>query len=100
MRTLLDTIEHYLKEFDFPDPYLRQKQEENAGALALLKEHLEALDALDWRRRQETLVLYVLAGNMFDWGAKEVAKLLENKSVAFGFQQALDTIPGKFTFFF
>lgn len=95
MRSLLDTIEHYLKEFDFPDPYQKQKQEENQAALALLPEQLQALDALEWRERQETLVLHVLAGNMFDWGAKEVAKLLEDKSVEFGFKQALNTIPCK-----
>lgn len=93
MRSLLDTIEHFLKEFDFPDPYLKQKQMENDHAISLFAQHVAGLDQLDWLARQEKLILYLLAGNMFDWGAKEVAALLEMKD--FGFEQALTKIPGR-----
>jgi len=77
VRGLLDLREHCLQEFDFHDPYLRQKQVENNTALALLSDHLQSLQSLDWKLRQERLVVGFLAGNIFDWGAKEVALLME-----------------------
>jgi len=39
------------------------------------------------------LILGVLSGNIFDWGAKDVAKLLETTD--FGFKEAQAKIPGK-----
>ncbi|KAL0276032.1 UNVERIFIED_CONTAM: hypothetical protein PYX00_003707 [Menopon gallinae] len=93
VRSLLDTIEHFLKEFDFPDPYWKQKQMENEYAISLFSDHVRSLDQLPWDVRQEKLIVYLLAGNMFDWGAKEVAALLENKNNNFGFEQALEKIP-------
>ncbi|XP_049852310.1 4'-phosphopantetheine phosphatase isoform X1 [Schistocerca gregaria] len=93
VRSLLDTIEHYMKEFDFPDPYLLQKQLENERALALLPHHLKYVDSLPWAERQEKLVTAVLAGNMFDWGAREVAELMENSE--FGFSEALGKIQAR-----
>ncbi|CAG2057763.1 unnamed protein product, partial [Timema podura] len=86
VRSMLDTIEHYMREFDFPDPYLEQKQQENEKALRLLSKRLQWLDGLEWSPRQEALVTSVLAGNMFDWGAQEVAQLMENTD--FGFYEA------------
>ncbi|KAK7864512.1 hypothetical protein R5R35_003123 [Gryllus longicercus] len=86
VRCLLDTIQHYMKEFDFPDPYMQQKQVENERALSLLEKRLQQLDAMEWIPRQEALVTSVLAGNMFDWGAREVADLMESSD--FGFQEA------------
>ena len=77
VRSLLDMREHCLMEFDFHDVYLKQKQLENKAALALLPAHLEKLSKLEWQRRQESLALGFLAGNVFDWGAKEVALLME-----------------------
>jgi len=50
------------------------KQEENEAALLLLSKRLEELDALPWKRRQHALIEGIIAGNVFDWGAKEVAK--------------------------
>ncbi|KAJ4429005.1 hypothetical protein ANN_26001, partial [Periplaneta americana] len=93
VRSLLDTIEHCMKEFDFPDPYLLQKQMENEKALGLLGKRLQYLDSLEWFPRQEVLVSSVLAGNMFDWGAREVADLMENTD--FGFQEASSKIPAR-----
>ncbi|XP_063235013.1 4'-phosphopantetheine phosphatase isoform X2 [Bacillus rossius redtenbacheri] len=93
VRTLLDTIEHCLKEFDFPDVYLEQKKLENEQALGLLGRRLQWLDGLEWGPRQETLVTSVLAGNMVDWGASEVVQLME--STDFGFYEARSTIQAR-----
>lgn len=90
VRSLLDMREHCLLEFDFPDPYLQQKRVENEAALQLLQGRLSQLDALGWRERQEALVEGLLAGNVFDWGAKEVARLLaqDGGQGGLGFDQA------------
>eukprot|EP00090_Calanus_glacialis_P034823 TRINITY_DN5891_c0_g1_i1.p1 TRINITY_DN5891_c0_g1~~TRINITY_DN5891_c0_g1_i1.p1 ORF type:complete len:780 (-),score=227.21 TRINITY_DN5891_c0_g1_i1:391-2730(-) len=77
VRSLLDMREHCLMEFDFHDVYLKQKQLENKAALALLPAHLEKLAMMDWQQKQEMLARGFLAGNVFDWGAKEVALLME-----------------------
>lgn len=89
VRSLLDMREHCLIEFDFPDPYLQQKKMENEYALKLLKDHLEMLDKLEYDGRQEALVRGFLAGNVFDWGAKEVVKLMEQ---GLGFTEAGDKL--------
>lgn len=86
VRSLLDMREHCLLEFDFPDPYFQQKRLENEAALRLLPSRLSQLDAMGWRERQEALVTGLLAGNVFDWGAKEVARLLNSGD--FGFSEA------------
>lgn len=54
--------------------YYQVKQEENEAALLLLSKRLKELDALPWERRQLALIEGIIAGNVFDWGAKEVAK--------------------------
>lgn len=64
---------------------------ENENALKLLKDHLSMLDGLEFRARQEALVRGVLAGNVFDWGAKEVVKLMEK---GLGFKEAADRLQG------
>lgn len=43
--------------------------------------------------RNIELITAVLAGNMFDWGAKEVVELMETGK--FGFKQAREKVPGK-----
>lgn len=50
------------------------KQEENEAALLLLSKRLKELDALPWEQRQIALIEGIIAGNVFDWGAKEVSK--------------------------
>ena len=50
------------------------KQQENEVALLLLSNRLKELDALPWEQRQRALIEGIVAGNVFDWGAKEVAK--------------------------
>uniref|UniRef100_A0A8C5C289 4'-phosphopantetheine phosphatase n=1 Tax=Gadus morhua TaxID=8049 RepID=A0A8C5C289_GADMO len=70
VRSLLDTREHCLNEFNFPDPYSKIKQRENDAALRCYQKAVAALDALGWEEKQFALVRGVLAGNVFDWGAK------------------------------
>ncbi|KAJ8683639.1 hypothetical protein QAD02_019431 [Eretmocerus hayati] len=83
VRTLLDTIEHCMKEYDFPDPYLQQKKEENEQALEHFQKRLEVIDALKGTSKIEELIKGVLTGNIFDWGASEVALLMESSKFLF-----------------
>ena len=79
VRSLLDMREHCLSEFNFHDPYLKQKQVENEHALNLLHDRLSSLESLGFEALHEQLALGLLAGNVFDWGAKEVALLMESE---------------------
>merc|ERR1719219_2212436 len=67
VRSLLDMREHCLSEFDFHDPYLKQKRLENDQAFELLPDLLRKLHDLDWESLQEALAIGMLAGNVFDW---------------------------------
>ena len=67
--------------------FWQQKQQENEQALKLLSSRLAEIDALPDDQRWQTVVEGVLGGNVFDWGAKEVASLMETTD--FGFRQAL-----------
>ncbi|KAA8593551.1 hypothetical protein FQN60_009667 [Etheostoma spectabile] len=87
VRSLLDTREHCLNEFNFPDPYSKIKQRENDMALKYYQKAVKCLDELSWEERQYALVRGVLAGNVFDWGAKAVSDVLESDP-EFGFEQA------------
>ncbi|XP_012042807.1 4'-phosphopantetheine phosphatase isoform X2 [Ovis aries] len=106
VRSLLDTREHCLNEFNFPDPYSKVKQKDNGVALKCFQRVVSALDALDWEERQLALVKGLLAGNVFDWGAKAVSDVLESDP-QFGFEEAkkklqdnsgVDVILGVFPF--
>ncbi|XP_078281122.1 4'-phosphopantetheine phosphatase isoform X3 [Rhinoraja longicauda] len=87
VRSLLDTREHCLNEFNFPDPYSKVKQRENDVALKHFQKVVRNLDSLSMEERQLALVKGLLAGNVFDWGAKAVSDVLETNS-AFGFDEA------------
>lgn len=50
------------------------KQKDNGVALKCFQRVVSALDALDWEERQLALVKGLLAGNVFDWGAKAVSE--------------------------
>uniref|UniRef100_A0ABI7Y9Z2 4'-phosphopantetheine phosphatase n=1 Tax=Felis catus TaxID=9685 RepID=A0ABI7Y9Z2_FELCA len=106
VRSLLDTREHCLNEFNFPDPYSKVKQKENGVALKCFPRVIRCLDALGWEERQLALVKGLLAGNVFDWGAKAVSDVLESDP-QFGFEEAksklqdnsgIDVILGVFPF--
>ncbi|KAL5005498.1 hypothetical protein ScPMuIL_018954 [Solemya velum] len=83
VRSLLDTSSHCLEEFKFTDPWSQQKQMENEAALKGLKDRLIYLDGLPLNERQLALACGLLAGNVFDWGASEVAILLETGTFCF-----------------
>jgi len=68
----------------------QQKHQENETALKLLSSRLTELDSLPPEEQCMAVVEGVLGGNVFDWGAKEVASLME--STEFGFQQALSKL--------
>lgn len=72
---------------------LQQKKKENDEALLFLKSRITTLDKLEDEEKIKALILGVLGGNMFDWGAKEVAILME--STDFSFEEAQAKIPGK-----
>ncbi|XP_015678542.1 pantothenate kinase 4 [Protobothrops mucrosquamatus] len=91
VRSLLDTREHCLNEFNFPDPYSKIKQKENGIALRCYQGVIESLDSLGWEERQFALVKGLLAGNVFDWGAKAVSDVLETEP-QFGFGEAKEKL--------
>ncbi|ALC38236.1 CG5828 [Drosophila busckii] len=89
---LLKLNETMLRRYGFTDPWLQQKQQENASAKARLKQRLLEIDAItNEQARWTELVRGVLAGNMFDWGAQAVASILEQDS-NFGLHAALERI--------
>ncbi|XP_053673880.1 4'-phosphopantetheine phosphatase [Anopheles nili] len=92
IRNLLEVIESALKKYGFDDPWKEQKTIENKASLGLLKHRLDQLDNIVCEREKwMEIVRGVLAGNMFDWGAQAVTKILEANN-GFGLQQALDRI--------
>lgn len=89
---LLKLNETMLRRYGFTDPWLRQKQQENASAKARLKQRLQEIDDIaNEDARWTELVRGVLAGNMFDWGAQAIATILEQDS-NFGLHAALERI--------
>ncbi|KAK7089960.1 4'-phosphopantetheine phosphatase-like [Littorina saxatilis] len=83
VRSLLDTSSQCLAEFNFPDPYSQQKQQENETALKQLPAHLTLLDSQSGKDLHLSIAKGLLAGNVFDWGAQEVRKLLEAGNFSF-----------------
>lgn len=57
-----------------PSTVLQIKQRENDMALKYYQKVAKSLDNLSWEERQFALVRGVLAGNVFDWGAKAVSE--------------------------
>ncbi len=84
-----------LKAYDLPDPFLHNKQRENNAMLALYPEIIADLDRpRQARTDMETLRLLVegvFAGNIFDMGATETARLFASGSPDFlKVRQSLD----------
>ncbi|GAB1608741.1 pantothenate kinase 4-like [Argonauta hians] len=93
VRSLLNTIGHFLQEFRFTDAYSQVKLSENELSLSLLPECLSVLEQQGGEERLYSLVKGVLAGNMFDWGAHKVVNIMESQQ--FGFKQAMDKIQAR-----
>ena len=64
--------------------------------MKLLPAWLDHLDKMEWEAQQVRLIEGLLAGNVFDWGAKEVAALIE--AGEFGFQEALNSLQRMYPF--
>lgn len=95
IRTLLEFNERKLRENNFKDAWLHQKHKENEMAFTQFPHRIKQIDnILDESLKWEQIAKGVLAGNMFDWGAKAVTDILE-ESKEFGLQQAMDTIQSR-----
>lgn len=62
---------------------LQQKREENDFAIRLLPDRLTMLSLLPDDQRHMQVIKGLLAGNVFDWGAKEVVQLMESTGLSF-----------------
>ena len=88
---MISLCSHQISQFCI---FLQQKQQENELALKSLPERLQYIDNLEWTDRQLDLAIGVMAGNVFDWGAKEIVKLMETGD--FDFSQAKDKLQGEY----
>lgn len=92
VRTLLDFNEQTLRSNNFKDAWYTQKEKESDLALLEFQDRINTIDSIkDFNEKWLDLCKGVLAGNVFDWGARAVADILEH-SQNFGFSQALNTI--------
>ena len=86
IRSLLDMREQYLLAMSFSDPFLNIKQTEAEAAFQVLKDRLSFIDSVSGRAQQIELIEGLVAGNVFDWGAKESLKYLGDAN--FGLSEA------------
>lgn len=92
MRTLLEFNEETLRNFNFEDAWLLQKQKETDAAFVQYDDRVTFIDSTkDFYLKWVELAKGLVAGNMFDWGAKAVADILE-ESNGFGLTQAMQRI--------
>ncbi|XP_074031122.1 4'-phosphopantetheine phosphatase [Leptinotarsa decemlineata] len=92
IRTLLNFNEDNLRANKLEDAWLLQKKTESYQALKELKNRIDHIDSLDdFYEKWLEIIQGVLAGNVFDWGAKAVSDILE-RSESFRFCHALNTI--------
>ncbi|XP_050497779.1 4'-phosphopantetheine phosphatase isoform X2 [Diabrotica virgifera virgifera] len=93
VRTLLEFNENNLRSKYFKDAWLVQKENESTNALSQFKSRIKQIDSIkDFHSRWFEIIQGVLAGNVFDWGAKIVIDILESNKGNFGFDEATKTI--------
>ncbi|CAJ0583373.1 unnamed protein product, partial [Mesorhabditis spiculigera] len=91
-RDLLDIREQLLREHGFDDIYLAQKALENRHSLRLLRSCLDGIDQVsDDRERLLKATRNFLAGNVFDWGAKEFVEMMQSPE-GVTFERALELL--------
>ena len=73
---------------------LQLKQVENEQSLKCLPQCFQEIDEMDFEDRQLALAKGVIAGNVFDWGAREVTQIMETQT--FGFNEAKERLQGSF----
>lgn len=94
VRTLLEFNEELLRE-NFKDAYYHQKKKETLAAFQQFKERLLLIDSIEtFENKWLEIITGVLAGNVFDWGAKSVADILE-KNKTFGLNEAKETMQSR-----
>ncbi|CAB3400703.1 unnamed protein product [Caenorhabditis bovis] len=94
-RNILEFREQILREYGFDDIYLLRKHDENNFAATQLRFLNRVIDQMRKIKPKKETVLFIcrclLAGNVFDWGAKEVVKLM-NRTEGFSFQEAIEKV--------
>jgi bifunctional damage-control phosphatase, subfamily II, fusion protein len=85
---LFEMREECLREFGFADVYKKDKARENAAALEVLPDLLAEIDALPPPQRLLALIQGLLAGNIFDWGAKATVDLYQNATILEMYREA------------
>lgn len=91
IRHLLEISDSCLRLNGFIDPWMEQKSSENSVSLSKLSERLAELDQFQCRDKWVELFNGIFAGNVFDWGALLVSKMLE-RDQSFGLKEALKSI--------
>ncbi|CAG9825028.1 unnamed protein product [Phaedon cochleariae] len=92
VRTLLEFHEDNLRARNLKDAWLLQKETESAQALLEFRNRIDKIDSISkFEDKWLEIIQGVLAGNVFDWGAKAVIEIIES-SKEFGFIDALKTI--------
>ncbi|KAF5270484.1 hypothetical protein FQA39_LY08362 [Lamprigera yunnana] len=92
IRTLLEFNEESLRNSDFHDAWLLQKEKETTAAFTQYEDRINQIDSIDdFYLKWEELAKGLVAGNLFDWGAKAIADILEECN-GFGLNQAMQKI--------
>ena len=84
LSTILELREECLREFEFSDAYQVAKARENDAAMTVLPGLLKELTEAQSRNEEDLphlLLEGLLAGNVFDWGAKACVQLYEDGSI-------------------
>lgn len=86
-RVTILTIDHIrdslARAAGFLDPYLHQKQQQNAHALPFLAAICRDLDHLAGREQLEAAIRGAMAGNIFDMGVAATAQLMLSRNLDF-----------------
>lgn len=84
--------EDNLRANNFKDPWSFQKERESNQALKEFEGRIQHIDSIsNIEEKWLELTKGVLAGNVFDWGARAVSDILE-QSHNFGLKEAMNTI--------
>lgn len=81
--SICETREQCLRAAGLADPYRLLKDRETQRAMGVLPSLLEELDAMPTPARRVALIRGVFAGNIFDAGATETIKLIEQGGIDF-----------------
>lgn len=91
IRNLLEISDSCLRLNGFHDPWLEEKNTENAMSLQQLPDRLNELDRFQAHEKWMEIFKGIFAGNIFDWGALVVSQILENDQ-SYGLKDAMKQI--------